>query len=83
MLSEIILPVLISSGLSLTGTLIGVWTSNKKTTALIMYRIEQLEKKVDRHNGVIERTYELEKRTEMQELRLDESEKRLDRLEKG
>ena len=83
MLSEIILPVLISSGLSLTGTLVGIWASNKKTTALIMYRIEQLEKKVDKHNGVIERTYELEKRTEMQELRLDESEKRIDRLEKG
>ena len=26
----------------------------------MMYRIEQLEKKVEKHNGVIERTYKLE-----------------------
>ena len=31
--------------------------SNKLTN----YRIEQLEKKVEKHNGVIERVYELEK----------------------
>ena len=35
-------------------------TSNKKTTSLMMYRIEQLEKKQDKHNSVIERTYKLE-----------------------
>lgn len=28
---------------------------------LIAYRIEQLEKKVDKHNSVIERVYQLEK----------------------
>lgn len=29
--------------------------------ALIEYRLQQLEKKVDLHNSVIDRTYELEK----------------------
>lgn len=35
-------------------------SSNKKTTSLMMYRIEQLEKKQDKHNSIIERTYKLE-----------------------
>lgn len=47
--------------LSLVGTLIGslagILTANKLTN----YRIEQLEKKVEKHNNVIERVYKLEK----------------------
>nr|DAQ91811.1 MAG TPA: hypothetical protein [Caudoviricetes sp.] len=35
-------------------------SSNKKTTSLMLYRIEQLEKKQDKHNTLIERTYKLE-----------------------
>ena len=35
-------------------------SSNKKSTALTVYRIEQLEKKVEKHNSVVERTYKLE-----------------------
>lgn len=48
------------AGMSLVGTLAGTFggilVSNKLTT----YRIEQLEKRVAVHNGVIERTYKLE-----------------------
>lgn len=35
-------------------------SNNKKTTSLMLYRIEQLEKKQDKHNTLIERTYKLE-----------------------
>ena len=46
--------------LSLVGTLIGTFggiiTANKMTN----YRIEQLEKKVEKHNSVVERTFRLE-----------------------
>ena len=38
------------------GSLIGALVSNK----VWQYRIEQLEKKVEKHNNVIERTYKLE-----------------------
>ena len=38
------------------GTLAGILTANKMTT----YRIEQLEKKVEKHNKVVERTIVLE-----------------------
>lgn len=53
--------VVIVAILSLVGTLIGTFggivTANKLTT----YRIEQLEKRVEKHNNVIERVYKLEK----------------------
>lgn len=48
---------LISFAGTLLGTFGGIITSNKLTT----YRIEQLENKVEKHNSVIERVYELEK----------------------
>lgn len=47
--------------LSLAGTLAGAYLANRKSTALIAYRLEQLEDKVNKHNEVIERTYILEK----------------------
>lgn len=56
MLSNIITGVL-----ALIGTLSGSYFAQRKATALIAYRLEQLEKKVDKHNNVVERTYELEK----------------------
>lgn len=48
--------------LALIGTLAGTYFSNRKTTALIAYRLENLEKKVNQHNQVVERTYKLEGR---------------------
>lgn len=42
---------------SLIGTLSGIVISNKLT----IYRIEQLEKKVEKHNNVVERTALVEK----------------------
>lgn len=44
------------------GAFAGTYFSNKKQTALMAYRIEQLEKKVDRHNQVVERTFKLEQK---------------------
>ena len=46
--------------LALIGTVCGSYFANRKTTALVVYRLEQLEKKVDKHNQVVERTYKLE-----------------------
>lgn len=42
--------------------MLGVYFLNKKNTALISYRIEQLEKKQDAHNNMIERMYKVEGR---------------------
>ena len=54
-----IVNALISGCFSLAGALIGILASAKLTT----YRIEQLEKKVDKHNQVIDRVYNLEKKS--------------------
>lgn len=51
-----IMVALIGLAGSAFGAFIGVLASAKLTN----YRIEQLEKKVDKHNTVIERTYKLE-----------------------
>ena len=50
----------------------GVYISNRKQTALMAYRLEQLEKAVDKHNQVIQRTYDLEKRTTVLEKEVDD-----------
>jgi len=54
--------VVIVALLSLAGTVIGSWAGIRQANKLTNYRIEQLEKKVDKHNSIIERTYELEKK---------------------
>lgn len=66
-MTDAIIVALVTGGLSLTGTLIGTWATTKRTTDLILYRIEQLEKKVETHNHLVDRTYKLEERTEIQE----------------
>ena len=54
MSSEIIVALL-----SLAGTFFGTLSGIK----LMSYRIEQLEKKVEKHNSVVERQYDIEKIT--------------------
>ena len=43
---------------------LGVYVSNRKQAALVAYRLEKLEAKVDKHNNVVERVYKLESRLE-------------------
>ena len=43
-------------------SLIATITQNKKSTSLITYRVDSLEKKVEKHNTIIERTYILEEK---------------------
>lgn len=57
-MTESIVVALITGLLSLCG----VYFANRKSSALIAYRIEQLEHKQDIHNGMIERMYKVEGR---------------------
>ncbi len=41
--------------LAFIGTLVGAYCSNNKTVALVTYRLQALEKKVEQHNKVVER----------------------------
>lgn len=56
-----VLNTLISAIAVIVSGLISAIVSNK----LMTYRIEQLEKKVDKHNTVIDRTYHLEAEVEV------------------
>ena len=56
-MEDTIAVALISFAGTLIGTFGGIITSNKLTN----YRIAQLEKKVEKHNSVVERVYQLEK----------------------
>lgn len=46
--------------LSLLGTLIGSLGGIIASNKLVIYRIQELEKKVEKHNSVIDRVYKLE-----------------------
>lgn len=79
---ESIIAAVITGGLALAGTLAGSYFANRKNLALIQYRLEQLEEKVDRHNNIIARTYELEKRMELQAKELAVENHRIKDLER-
>ena len=51
---------IIVGGITALCALVGTYLSHNKTTALILYRIEELEKKQDKHNNTIERMYKVE-----------------------
>ena len=68
--------------LSLLGTLGGSYFANKKSSALIAYRLEELEKKVDKHNSVVERTYGLEEAQAVLEEKIKVANHRIEDLEK-
>ena len=76
-MSEAIAVALIGLGGSAAGSLIGVLASSRLT----QYRLEQLEKKVDKHNGVIERMFDLEERASILEERQKVANHRIDDLE--
>lgn len=75
---EAIIVALIGLAGSAAGSLCGVLVSSKLT----QYRLEQLEKKVEVHNQVIDRVYKLEERTELQEEKIKVANHRIEDLEK-
>ena len=77
-MSEGIIVALIGLGGSAAGSLAGVLASSRLT----QYRLEQLEKKVDRHNNVIERMFAMEKRADVIEERQKVANHRIEDLER-
>ena len=70
-LTEIIIGVL-----ALIGTLGGSYLSHRRSTAIIAYRLEQLEKKVDKHNKFAERMPVLEEQMKVVNHRLEDLERK-------
>lgn len=58
--------------ISLLGTLLVSFGG----TQLVKYRIEQLEKKVEKHNSIVERTYILEEKVKVANHRIEDLERK-------
>ena len=69
--------------LGLVGTLAGSYFANRKSTALIAYRLEQLEQKVSKHNKLVERTYALEESVALMDERVRVANHRIADLEQN
>ena len=76
-MSDTVLIALIGFLGSLLGTLGGIALNTK----LSNYRIEQLEKKVDKHNNLIERMYTVEENVKLLDERIKVANHRIDDLE--
>ncbi len=76
-MSEAVSVAVISLFGTLGGSLIGVLASNRLT----VYRIEQLEKKVEKHNNLVERTYRIEEEQEVGKEKIRVINHRIDDLE--
>ena len=75
--AEIIVAMLSLAG-TLIGSIVGILTANK----LVVYRIEQLERTVSKHNSVIERVALLEQDNSTQWKRIDEIRADLEAIKK-
>lgn len=69
--------------LSLIGTLVGSVAGIMAANKLVLYRIEQLEKKVEKHNNVVERVFILEKQNAVIDEEIKVANHRIDDLEKA
>lgn len=70
--SEKMTDTVIVAIISLLGTLLGSFGG----TQLVKYRIEQLEKKVEKHNSIVKRTYILEEKVKVANHRIEDLERK-------
>lgn len=77
MATEIIIALIALAG-SAVGSLGGIVINGRMSN----YRIEQLEKKVDKHNSLIERTYAIEQHNAVVDEEIKVANHRIDDLEK-
>lgn len=73
---------LISAGAAILVCVISNYFQNRKTSALMEYKIDQLTKKVDLHNNAIARLYEVERILGIDEEKIKVANHRIDDLEK-
>lgn len=67
--------------ISLVGTLAGAFGGVMTSSRLTGYRIEQLEKKIEGLDVILQKIYKLEELTSLQEEKIKQVEHRVDKLE--
>lgn len=85
-----VLTAIISAGATLLVCLINNWytrrasdAKNNENLSLITYKIDELSKRMDKHNQLIDRTYELERATSILSEQMKTANHRLDDLERS
>lgn len=83
-LSEGLIAALLSGGAAIVVCLINniyqqrnAQKQHEKTVSLIEYRIDELTKKVDKHNSVVERMYVLEEKQKVANHRIEDLERKI------
>lgn len=79
---ETIISACISAGVTLIICLINNHGQQEKTRALMEYKLDELTKRVDKHNNIVERTYRLEEQANIQEEKIKVANHRIEDLER-
>lgn len=80
---EVIITAVITEAVTLLVCIINNRAQHNKTIALFDYKLSELTKKVEKHNNLIERTYELEKKVELHEEKIKVANHRIEDMEKA
>lgn len=80
---EVIITAVITEIVTLLVCIINNRTQHSKTIALFDYKLGELTRTVEKHNNLIERTYELEKKVELHEEKIKVANHRIEDMEKA
>ena len=81
-MNEAVISAVITGLFAVAVSVINSHYQSNTTRKLIEYKIEELTKRVEKHNNVIERTYKLEELTALQEEKIKVANHRIDDLER-
>ena len=79
---DTIIAACISAGVTLFICIINNRGQQEKTRALMEYKLDELTKRVDKHNNTVERTFHLEEQMGIQEEKMKVANHRIEDLEK-
>lgn len=77
---ETIISACISAGVTLLVCMVNNRGQQEKTRALMEYKLDELTKRVDKHNNIVERTYHLEEQVALYEEKFKVVNHRIDDL---
>lgn len=83
MMDPVITSAIIAASIPAIASIVVNLIANSKTSALMKYRLDVLEKKQDKHNQLIERVYHLEEGQKVQDEKIQVANHRIDDLEKS
>lgn len=75
---ETIISACISAAVTLLVCVISNHSQQERTRALMDYKLEELTKKVEKHNSVVERTFILEEKMKVANHRIDDLERKVE-----